>query len=49
MSVELLAPVGSYESFIGAINEGADAIYLGVKNFLQGRIVRNFQMKNFNI
>lgn len=29
MSVELLAPVGSYESFIGAINEGADAIYLG--------------------
>lgn len=33
MSVELLAPVGSYESFIGAINEGADAIYLGGEKF----------------
>lgn len=33
MAVELLAPVGSYESFIGAINEGADAIYLGGEKF----------------
>lgn len=33
MSVELLAPVGSYESFIGAISEGADAIYLGGEKF----------------
>ncbi len=33
MSVELLAPVGSYESFIGAINEGADAIYIGGNKF----------------
>ena len=27
--VELLAPAGSYESFLGAINAGADAVYLG--------------------
>lgn len=33
MSVELLAPVGSYESFMGAINEGADAIYIGGSKF----------------
>lgn len=33
MSVELLAPVGNYESFIGAINEGADAIYIGGNKF----------------
>lgn len=26
---ELLAPAGSYESFIGAVNAGADAVYIG--------------------
>lgn len=33
MSVELLAPVGNYEAFIGSINEGADAIYIGGSKF----------------
>ena len=28
MSVELLAPCGSYESFLAAVNAGADAVYL---------------------
>ena len=30
--VELLAPVGSYESLTSAINAGANAIYFGVEN-----------------
>ena len=29
--IELLAPAGSMESLIAAINNGADAIYLGGK------------------
>ena len=31
--VELLAPAGNYDSFIGAINAGADAVYVGGENF----------------
>ena len=31
--VELLAPVGSYDAFISAINNGADAIYLAGEHF----------------
>ena len=33
MSVELLAPAGSPEALDAAIGEGADAVYLGLKNF----------------
>src|SRR5574344_419294 len=31
--MEILAPAGSKESFISAINAGADAVYLGTKKF----------------
>ena len=31
--IELLAPVGNYESFISAINNGADALYLAGEHF----------------
>lgn len=31
--VELLAPAGSYESMVAAMNGGADAVYLGGKQF----------------
>lgn len=31
--IEILAPVGSYDSFISAINNGADAIYLAGEHF----------------
>lgn len=31
--VELLAPAGSYEAFLGALNAGADAVYLGGDRF----------------
>jgi len=33
MNIELLAPAGSYESLIAAINAGADAIYIGGDKF----------------
>lgn len=46
--VELLAPAGNYEAFLGAIHAGADAVYLGgekygarayADNFLQEEII----------
>ena len=27
--VEILAPAGSYESMVAAVNAGADAVYIG--------------------
>ncbi len=40
--VELLAPAGNYESFIGAINAGADAIYVGGEKFSARAFAENF-------
>ena len=40
--VELLAPAGSRESFLEAINNGANAIYLAGKNFNARNFVKNF-------
>lgn len=40
--VELLAPAGNYESFIGAINAGADAIYVGGEKFSARAYAENF-------
>ena len=31
--VELLAPAGSVEAFYAAVQNGADAIYIGARNF----------------
>ncbi|OGS21203.1 MAG: hypothetical protein A2252_05290 [Elusimicrobia bacterium RIFOXYA2_FULL_39_19] len=31
--MELLAPAGSKEAFVAAVNAGADAVYIGVENF----------------
>jgi len=39
---ELLAPAGSMESAIAAINAGADALYLGGKNFSARSSAQNF-------
>lgn len=41
-NVELLAPAGSKESFYAAINSGADAVYLGGKNFSARQYSENF-------
>lgn len=40
--VELLAPAGSYESFLGAIHAGADAVYLGGAKFGARAYADNF-------
>ncbi|MFA7076732.1 MAG: peptidase U32 family protein, partial [Candidatus Izemoplasmatales bacterium] len=43
--VELLAPAGDKLSFIGAINAGADAIYLSMKKFGARSFANNFDME----
>jgi putative protease len=40
--VELLAPVGNYEMFVGAINAGANAVYLAGKEFGARKFATNF-------
>ena len=40
--VELLAPAGNYESFLGAIHAGADAVYLGGIKFGARAFADNF-------
>lgn len=42
MNVELLAPAGSYAKFLTAINFGADAVYLGGKQFSLRTFADNF-------
>lgn len=39
---EILAPVGSKENLISAINAGADAVYLGLKDFSARKSAENF-------
>ncbi|MCM1252597.1 MAG: U32 family peptidase [Clostridium sp.] len=40
--VELLAPAGNYQGFIGAVNAGADAVYLGGEKFGARAYADNF-------
>lgn len=40
--VELLAPAGNYESFLGAVHAGADAVYLGGDKFGARAYADNF-------
>jgi len=40
--VELLAPAGNYDSFIGTINAGADAVYVGGEKFSARAYADNF-------
>ncbi|MDP8269037.1 MAG: peptidase U32 family protein [Candidatus Tenebribacter davisii] len=42
---ELLLPVGNTESFYAAIEGGADAIYLGLRNFNARNRAKNFTIK----
>ncbi|MCT4618914.1 MAG: DUF3656 domain-containing protein [Marinisporobacter sp.] len=42
MDIELLAPVGSFESLIAAVQSGADAVYLGGKLFSARQYATNF-------
>ncbi len=43
--VEILAPVGSMEALIAAVRCGADAVYLGQKNFSARKNSQNFDEK----
>jgi putative protease len=47
MSIELLAPAGSPEALSAAIGEGADAVYLGLKNFNARLRSANFSYGQF--
>ena len=47
MSIELLAPAGSPEALDAAIGEGADAVYLGLKNFNARMRSANFTYARF--
>ncbi|MDR0316171.1 MAG: U32 family peptidase [Treponema sp.] len=47
MSVELLAPAGSPEALDAAVGEGADAVYLGLKNFNARMRSANFTYGQF--
>ncbi|MDR2353002.1 MAG: U32 family peptidase [Deltaproteobacteria bacterium] len=44
---ELLAPAGSPESFVAAITSGADAVYVGLKDFNARHFAQNFKLKEF--
>ncbi|MCR4434984.1 MAG: DUF3656 domain-containing protein [Clostridiales bacterium] len=43
--VELLAPAGSREAFLAAVENGADAVYLGGKLFNARQFAENFDME----
>ena len=45
--IELLAPAGSPESVIAAVQNGADAVYLGLGGFNARRNAKNFTDKEF--
>jgi len=47
MSIELLAPAGSPEALDAAVGEGADAVYLGLKNFNARLRSSNFTYARF--
>ncbi|MBR2476541.1 MAG: U32 family peptidase [Clostridia bacterium] len=42
MSVEILLPAGSYENFLVAVNNGADAVYIGGSSFSARANATNF-------
>lgn len=43
--IELLAPAGTYETFWAAIENGADAVYLGLKDLNARALARNFTLE----
>lgn len=45
--VELLAPAGNKQSFIAAINAGADAIYMGIDKFNARNMAENFNIEEY--
>ncbi len=46
---ELLAPVGSFETFMAALDGGADAVYLGLKKFSARARAENFTLADLQL
>jgi putative protease len=46
---ELLAPVGSFETFMAALDGGADAVYLGLKKFSARVRAENFTLADLEL
>ena len=46
-NVEVLSPVGSPDSLEAAVRSGADAIYIGAKDFSARRNAENFNTDEF--
>lgn len=44
--IELLAPAGSYEALVAAVQSGADAVYFGGKNFGARAFANNFDKES---
>ncbi len=44
--IELLAPSGGRDSFFAALNNGADAVYMGLNNFSARGSAENFKAEN---
>lgn len=47
-SVELLAPAGDEKNFYAAVNNGANAVYLGLGNFSARKNAGNFAIENLS-
>jgi len=45
-NIEVLAPAGNFQSFLAALNNGADAIYLGLNDFNARGNIENFTTEN---
>ena len=45
--VEILAPAGSYEAFVAAVNAGAHAIYMGVNKFNARTMANNLTIEEY--
>jgi len=45
---ELLAPVGDFPNLVAAVQEGADAIYFGLKDFNMRDSAKNFEIKDLD-
>ncbi len=43
--IEILAPAGSYDSFLAALAAGADAVYAGGSRFGARAYAENFSLK----
>ena len=42
-NIEILCPAGDYESVVAAVQNGGNAIYLGLKNFSARQNAKNFE------